>query len=232
MSKCLTWVHRLYKMGRNAKASSSKLPTRPVKEGRKAEKIPVPREPESEAESASDDEEVDEDDLLGEMDEEEEEGIAQYAPDDWDGEDDGASDSGSGTGSEEEDASASESEDEGKEDLVCPPSIFNLDTDKQRKLQENLRSMPLQTLMKAQRSLQNAPESEAGSSSVKAKRLAEAKKQLAEMQRRKGKATAIVDDLEDEDGSEDEFEDLRRSKGRGGDGEGRKEKVKRDNKHA
>ena len=219
-------------MGRNAKASSSKLPTRPVKEGRKTEIIPVPREPESEAESASDDEEVDEDDLLGEMDEEEEEGIAQYAPDDWDGEDDGASDSGSGTGSEEEDASASESEDEGKEDLVCPPSIFNLDTDKQRKLQENLRSMPLQTLMKAQRSLQNAPESEAGSSSVKAKRLAEAKKQLAEMQRRKGKATAIVDDLEDEDGSEDEFEDLRRSKGGGGDGEGRKEKVKRDNKHA
>ena len=92
--------------------------------------------------------------------------------------------------------------------------------------------MPLQTLMKAQRSLQTQPESEAGPSSVKAKRLAEAKKQLAEMQRRKGKATAIVDDLEDEDGSEDEFEDLRRSKGRGGDGEGRKEKVKRDNKHA
>jgi hypothetical protein len=72
-------------MGRNAKASSSKLPTRQVKEGRKVEKNPIPREPESEAESASDDEEVDEDDLLEEV--EEEEGIAQYAPDDWDGED-------------------------------------------------------------------------------------------------------------------------------------------------
>jgi hypothetical protein len=109
-------------MGRNAKASSSKLPTRQVKEARKVEKAPVPREPESEAESASDDEEVDEDDLLEEV--EEEEGIAQYAPDDWDGEDDGASGSESGSGSEEEDGSASESEDDGKEDLVCPLSTL------------------------------------------------------------------------------------------------------------
>jgi hypothetical protein len=110
-------------MGRNAKASSSKLPTRQSKEGRKVEKKPIPREPESEAESASDDEVVDEDDLLEEV-EEEEEGIAQYAPDDWDGEDDAASGSGSetGSGSEEEDGSASESEDDGKEDLVCPLS--------------------------------------------------------------------------------------------------------------
>jgi hypothetical protein len=107
-------------MGRNAKASSSKLPTRPSKEGRKVEKNPIPREPESEAASASDDEEADEDDLLEEVEEEEEEGIAQYAPDDWDGEDDGASGSESGSGTEEEDGSASESEDEGKEDLVCP----------------------------------------------------------------------------------------------------------------
>ena len=106
-------------MGRNAKASSSKLPTRPSKEGRAIQKASVPRELESEAESASDDEEVDEDDLLEE--EEEEEGIAQYALDDWDGEDDGASLSESGSGSDEEDASA-ESEDDGKEDLVCPLS--------------------------------------------------------------------------------------------------------------
>ena len=82
------------------------------------QKAPVPRAPESEAESASDDEEVDEDDLLEEV--EEEEGIAQYAPDDWDGEDNGASGSESGSGSEEEDGSTSESEDDGKEDLVCP----------------------------------------------------------------------------------------------------------------
>jgi len=105
-------------MGRNAKASSSKLPTRSVKEGRKVEKTHLAREPELEAESASDDEEVDEDDLLEEV--EEEEGIAQYAPDDWDGEDDGPSESESGSGSEQEDDSASESEDEGKDDLVCP----------------------------------------------------------------------------------------------------------------
>lgn len=91
--------------------------------------------------------------------------------------------------------------------------------------------MPLQTLMKAQRSLQPI-EGEAGSSNMKAKRLEEAKKRLAEMQRRKGKAIGVpIDDLEDEDGSEDEFEDLRRSKN-GGVSEGRKEKVKRDNKHA
>jgi hypothetical protein len=117
-------------MGRNAKASSSKLPTNPGRQVRKVEKAPVTREPESQAESASEDEEVDEDDLLEEV-EEEEEGIAQYAPDDWDGEDDGASLSGSGSGSEEEDGSASESEDDGKEDLVCPPgcysSLFNID---------------------------------------------------------------------------------------------------------
>jgi len=108
-------------MGRNAKASSSKLPTRPSKEGRAIQKAPVPREPESEAESASDDEEVDEDDLL-EVEGEEEEGIAQYAPDEWDGEDDGASGSETGSGSEEEDGSASESEDDSMEDLVCPLS--------------------------------------------------------------------------------------------------------------
>jgi len=53
------------------------------------------------------------------------------------------------------------------------------------------------------------------------------------MQRRKGKATAIpLPDLSDEDGSEDEFEDMRRSKGKDGEERVRKEKVKRDNKHA
>jgi hypothetical protein len=226
-------------MGRNAKASSSRLPTQSAKQAKMPTKLPVAREPESEseveAESASDDEEVDEDDLLDE--EPEEEGIAQYAPDDWDGEDDEASGdaSGSGSGSEGEEAdSASESEDEGKEDMVSYlyPSI--LPADLQRKLQENLRSMPLQTLMKAQRSLkqEDSEGGEAGPNSVKAKRLAEAKKQLAEMQRRKGKATAVpLPDLS-EDGSEDEFEDLRRSKGRDGEERVRKEKVKRDNKHA
>jgi hypothetical protein len=115
-------------MGRNAKASSSKLPTRPGKQDRNVGKAAIPREPESEAESASDDEEVDEDDLLEEV-EEEEEGIAQYAPDDWDGEDDGVSGSESGSGSEQEDGSASESGDDGKEDLVCPKP-HNLDINK------------------------------------------------------------------------------------------------------
>jgi hypothetical protein len=70
--------------------------------------------------------------------------------------------------------------------------------------------------------------------SIKAKRLAEAKARLAEMQRRKGKASGVaakMDDLEDESGSEDEFEDMRRERG-GKEGGARKEKVKRDNKHA
>jgi hypothetical protein len=102
--------------------------------------------------------------------------------------------------------------------------------------------MPLSTLMRAQRSLNPTnDDSDSGSdeakdeSGAKAKRLAEAKKRLAEMQRRKGKAIAVsvpaLDDLEDEEGSEDEFEDMRKSRGGGPERE-RKEKVKRDNKHA
>lgn len=77
------------------------------------------------------------------------------------------------------------------------------------------------------------PSTKAGTEKARAKRLAEAKARLAEMQRRKGKAGAVAakfDDLEDEDGSEDEFADLRRDKG-GKEGV-RKEKPKRDNKHA
>jgi hypothetical protein len=116
-------------------------------------------------------------------------------------------------------------------------------TNPKRELQENLRLMPLSTLMKAQRSLKPANDSDSDSGSedadesgsVKAKRLAEAKKRLAEMQRRKGKAIAVsaaLDDLEDEDGSEDEFEDMRKSRGGGDPERERKERVKRDNKHA
>lgn len=104
--------------------------------------------------------------------------------------------------------------------------------------------MPLSTLMKAQRSLNPQPEesddsgseAESGPSTIKAKRLAEAKKRLAEMQRRKGKAGGIavpaLDDLEDEEGSEDEFEDMRQTRGGGNEERQRKERVKRDNKHA
>lgn len=114
--------------------------------------------------------------------------------------------------------------------------------------------MPLATLMKAQKSFKSRPNQEsdsdedsdpesgsdagpstlkAGTESTREKRLAEAKARLAEMQRRKGKAGGVAakfDDLEDEDGSENEFADMRRDKG---DKEWeRKEKPKRDNKHA
>ena len=64
-------------MGRNAKASSSKLPSRSEKQGRQGEKVPIPREPEFEAASASDDEEIDEDDLLEEVEDEEEEFVEE-----------------------------------------------------------------------------------------------------------------------------------------------------------
>jgi len=111
-------------MGRNAKASSSKLPNRPRQDAKRSAQIAVARKPESEEEnSEEEEEEVDEDDLLNE--EPEEEGVAQYAPDDWDGEDDGASGSGSDDGSEDEEEadSASESEDDGKDDMVHPSSF-------------------------------------------------------------------------------------------------------------
>lgn len=113
-------------MGRNAKASSSKLPAQARKQEKKHSKEPVARGSDSEADSASEDEEIDEDDLLLLDEEAEEEGIAQYAPDDWDGEDDELSASGSesGSGSEVDTGSASESEDESREDMVrhFPPS--------------------------------------------------------------------------------------------------------------
>jgi hypothetical protein len=103
-------------MGRNAKASSSRLPTTNGKKDKSGRKPPA-RGPEPEPEIESEEEELDED-LLDGL-EEAEEGIAQYAPDDWDGED--ASGSGSGSGSDQSDSDAgsgSESEDEGKDDLV------------------------------------------------------------------------------------------------------------------
>lgn len=72
-------IHPAYTtMGRNAKASSSKLPTTNGKKDKSARK-PIPRVPESEPETESEEEEFDEDDLLDEP--EEVEGIAQYAPD-------------------------------------------------------------------------------------------------------------------------------------------------------
>lgn len=114
--------------------------------------------------------------------------------------------------------------------------------------------------MKAQRSLQpqrqhhddtespdsdqdSTPGASGGPSTLKAKKLAEAKAKLAALQRKKGKAGSVpskLPDLEDEDGSEDEWEDMRRQKQQGGaGGRGRddedgpkRERAKRDNKHA
>lgn len=115
-------IHPAYTtMGRNARASSSKLPTTNGKNNNATRK-PIARKPEPQPETESDDEELDEDDLLDEP--EEVEGIAQYAPDDWDGE--GQSDSGSDDGSDRSDSeagSASESEDDGQDDLVRSPSL-------------------------------------------------------------------------------------------------------------
>jgi hypothetical protein len=107
--------------------------------------------------------------------------------------------------------------------------------------------------MKAQKSLKSRPARDVGSDEsgtesdsegqgglamdARAQRLAEAKKRLAEMQRRKGKAGAVAvkfDNLEDEEGSEDEFADMRQQKnGSRGEKDGpKREKIKRDNKHA
>jgi hypothetical protein len=76
-----------------------------------------------EPEPSSDEEELDEDDENGELvdegPEEEEEGIAQYAPDDWDEDGGDASDGGSGSDSASElDSAASDDEDDSKSDLV------------------------------------------------------------------------------------------------------------------
>jgi hypothetical protein len=110
-------------MGRNAKASSSRLPTTNGKKDKSGRK-PIARKPEPEPESESEEEELDEEDLL-DGPEEAEEGIAQYAPDDWDGEGESGSDGGSGSDqSDSEAGSGSESEDEGKDDLVRPSPIL------------------------------------------------------------------------------------------------------------
>jgi hypothetical protein len=134
--------------------------------------------------------------------------------------------------------------------------VVEADATLQGALQRQMKSLPLSTLMKAQRSLQSqrgqrdesetdgsssdTPGASGGPSTLKAKRLAEAKAKLAALQRKKGKATSVpsrLPDLEDEEGSEDEWEDLRQQKqgkGRGRDDEDgpKRERVKRDNKHA
>jgi hypothetical protein len=106
-------------MARNAIASSSKAPIRPK------QKLSKKPEPESEPES---DEEYDEAELDLEPELGAEEGIAQYAPDDWNGEDDDASHSGSGSdeGSDQSiSGSDGDSGDEGADDLVRALPCFN-----------------------------------------------------------------------------------------------------------
>lgn len=178
--------------------------------------------------------------------EDEDEGVAQWAPDDWDGEDDEDSDIDAS-----EDADDDQSDDSGDDDgddtpdLVrpsCCPLPTTAESDQSR-LQKDLQSLPLATLMKAQKSMKTreptssddeTAEAGGGPSTIRAKRLAEAKAKLAEMQRRKGKASAVPALSEDDDGSEDEFADLRAKKGGGHvrDEGPAKERVKRDNKHA
>jgi hypothetical protein len=106
-------------MARNAIASSSKAPIRPK------QKLSKRPEPETDPES---DEEYDEAELDLEPELEAEEGIAQYAPDEWNGEDGDASHSGSGS-DEGSDRSISGSDDgsgdEGADDLVRALPCFS-----------------------------------------------------------------------------------------------------------
>jgi hypothetical protein len=98
-------------MARNAVASSSKAPVKNKKGSAKS--IVTAPEPESEEYT---DEEYDDGELELDAQDEEEEGVAQYAPDDWDGEDD---DGGSGSeGGSSRSASEDEGENEDADDLV------------------------------------------------------------------------------------------------------------------
>jgi hypothetical protein len=102
-------------MARNAVASSSKAPIK-IKKG-SAKPIVTVSEPGTDADEYTD-EEYDDGELEFDAQDEEEEGVAQYAPDDWDGEDD--DDASSSEGRSSRSASDDEGENEDADDLVCP----------------------------------------------------------------------------------------------------------------
>ncbi|KAK4688673.1 ribosomal RNA-processing protein 36, partial [Tremellales sp. Uapishka_1] len=198
-------------MPTNARASSSRSG---ASAGRKSRRIPSPvddiLETDSEVDEFADDFEEDqvdspdEDASEGELDDEEQEGVAQWEPDDWE---------------DEGDESESEAGDADEEAQM-------------RRLQKGLTSLPFSALMKAQRTLREDYESssrsqspEPGPSSTKEQRLAQIKARLAEMQRQKGKASGVVVEHE---ASEDEQDDRGRRRREAEE----VERVKREHKHA
>ncbi|ODN98101.1 hypothetical protein I350_07743 [Cryptococcus amylolentus CBS 6273] len=119
------------------------------------------------AEQYDDDDEEDEDDDEDdhEEDSEEEEGGARWEPDQWNEDQDTASESDGGSEEESDDDSA---------ELV------------------NLKSLPLATLAKAQKSL-GQKASSSSSTQLKEEKLAAAKAKLAQLQRGKGKGVSVTD---------------------------------------
>ncbi|OWZ73833.1 rRNA biogenesis protein RRP36 [Cryptococcus neoformans] len=120
------------------------------------------------AEEYSDDDDDDEDEENDresyENGESEEEGNARWEPDNWDENEDTVSESGSDDGHDE--------------------------SAELRKLQNNLNSLPLSTLAKAQKSLSRKSSSSSSNGQSKEEKLALMKSKLAQMQRSKGKAVA------------------------------------------
>ncbi|OXG16475.1 rRNA biogenesis protein RRP36 [Cryptococcus neoformans] len=120
------------------------------------------------AEKYSDDDDDDEDEENDresyENEESGEEGNARWEPDNWDENGDTVSESGSDDGHDE--------------------------SAELRKLQNNLNSLPLSTLAKAQKSLSRKSSSSSSNGQSKEEKLALMKSKLAQMQRSKGKAVA------------------------------------------
>ncbi|OXC67406.1 rRNA biogenesis protein RRP36 [Cryptococcus neoformans] len=120
------------------------------------------------AEEYSDDDDDDEDEENDresyENGESGEEGNARWEPDNWDENEDTVSESGSDDGHDE--------------------------SAELRKLQNNLNSLPLSTLAKAQKSLSRKSSSSSSNGQSKEEKLALMKSKLAQMQRSKGKAVA------------------------------------------
>ncbi|WWC65813.1 uncharacterized protein I303_108435 [Kwoniella dejecticola CBS 10117] len=158
-----------------ARGSSSKLKQHP--------RAPSTQDQDIEDDYLEDDSEVDEfaddydsppegdgidNDLEDETEEEEEEGTGRWEADDWDENDDShdSQDSQSGSDSEDEDDA------------------------QLKQLQNDLTSLPLSTLAKAQKSLSSAKQASSSGSS-KEDRVAAIKAKLAQMQKGKGKASAV-----------------------------------------
>ncbi|OXB35921.1 rRNA biogenesis protein RRP36 [Cryptococcus neoformans] len=120
------------------------------------------------AEEYSDDDDDDEDEENDresyENEESGEEGNARWEPDNWDENEDTVSESGTDDGHDE--------------------------SAELRKLQNNLNSLPLSTLAKAQKSLSRKSSSSSSNGQSKEEKLALMKSKLAQMQRSKGKAVA------------------------------------------